>query len=54
MSLLILLIILLLVFGGGGIWTSRPGYGGPDVGGLLWVLAVVVIIVLVVQLMGIG
>lgn len=54
MELLIILLILLLVFGGGGYWTSRPGWTGPDVSGLLWVLVLVVIIIMAVQLLGIG
>jgi hypothetical protein len=48
--LLIVLVVLILMFGGGGYYTGRPGYAGPDVGGLLWILCVVAVIVLVVQL----
>ena len=50
MDILIVLIILLLVFGGTGFYTSRDGYQGPEVGGLLWILVVVVFIVLVIHL----
>lgn len=48
--LLIVLVILLLL--GGGVWTSRPGWSGPDVSGFVWVLFAVVPIVLVVRLIG--
>ena len=51
MDLLIILIILLLVFGGGGWYTRRPGWGGPNVGNLLYILAVIVLIVIVLRLL---
>jgi hypothetical protein len=49
--ILILLIVLILLFASGGVYTGREGYAGPNVGGLLWVLCVVAIIVLFVQLL---
>jgi hypothetical protein len=51
-EILIILLILLLVFGGGGYYTGRPAWTGPDVSGLLWILAAVVVIVFVVRLVG--
>jgi hypothetical protein len=48
--ILILLLVLIFVFGAGGVYTGRPGYAGPDVGGLWWILCVVAIAVLFVQL----
>jgi hypothetical protein len=48
--ILILLIVLILLFASGGVYTGRPGYAGPDVGGLWWILCVVAIAVLFVQL----
>lgn len=53
MDLLIIILVLLLLCGvGGGYWTGRPGWTGPDVSGLLWIVVVVVVIVLVVRLVG--
>lgn len=54
MDLLVILLILLLIFGvGGGVYTSRPGWSGPDIGGFLWVLVVVAVIVLIVRGLGV-
>jgi hypothetical protein len=49
--LLIVLVVLILMFGGGGYYTGRADYAGPNVGGLLWVVFVVLCIVLLVQLL---
>jgi hypothetical protein len=53
-DLLVVLIILMLVFGGGGWYSYRPGGWGPGPGGILWVLAFIVLIVIVVRLLGVG
>lgn len=55
MEILIILIILLLVFGGGGWYVGRPGYAGPGtgLGGLLYILAAVALIVIVLRLLGV-
>jgi hypothetical protein len=48
--LLIVLVVLILMFGAGGVYTGRPGYAGPNVGGLLWVLMAVCVALIVFQL----
>lgn len=52
MDLLIILLVLLLLFGGGYGWTARPSYAGPEIGGLLGLLFVVVLIVMFLRLLG--
>jgi hypothetical protein len=53
MDILLIVLVLLLVFGGvGGYWTARPGWSGPNVSGLLYVICVVAVVVLVIRLIG--
>jgi hypothetical protein len=52
MALLLVLLFLILVFSSTGYYTGRPAWTGPDVSGLLWILAVLVVIVFVVRLAG--
>jgi hypothetical protein len=51
LDLLIILVILLLLFGGGGFYTRRPGYSGPAIGNILYILMVIVLIVIVLRLL---
>lgn len=49
--MIVLIVLLVLLLAGGG-WTARPGYAGPaEVGGFVWLLVAVVVIVLVVRLL---
>jgi hypothetical protein len=51
-ALLLVLLFLILVFSSSGYYTGRPAWTGPDVSGLLWILAVLVVLVFVVRLAG--
>jgi hypothetical protein len=52
-ALLLILIVLLLLGAFGGVYTSRPAWSGPDVGGFLWLLVAVVPLVLVLRALGV-
>jgi hypothetical protein len=54
MDALLIVLVLLLLFGAfGGVYTSRPGWTGPDVGGFLWLLVAVILLVLVLRALGV-